>query len=180
MSFYMVCIINFFMFFTYKRRVESNISVMYYENLRDWLPSSKIIYVMGIILCFFQSVKTIFFLVLNVKLIIRRDWADLTEQRQIKIIMSQELTADYAKIQQIKDNANLLELTREEKRKLIFLRGPYFKLFMKNGDESGFPVFEDYMLQLDYYTQCAIFVLSDGDVKQILLIWFCNIMALIL
>jgi hypothetical protein len=47
----------------------------------------------------FQTVKTVFFLILNVKLIIRRDWADLVEYRQIKIIMSQELTAEFTRIQ---------------------------------------------------------------------------------
>ncbi len=101
---------------------------------------------MGIILCCFQSVKTIFFLILNVKLIIRRDWADLVEQRQLQIIMSQELSSDFARVQQIKENAILQELTREEKRKLIFIRGPYFKLFLKDNDEGGSPIFEDYML----------------------------------
>lgn len=98
-SFYMVCIINFFMFFTYKRSVEYGVSVMYYSNLSKFLPTEDIIYVMGIILCMFQTVKTVFFLILNVKLIIRRDWADLVEYRQIKIIMSQELTAEFTRIQ---------------------------------------------------------------------------------
>ena len=72
----------------------------------------------------------IFFLILNVKLIVRRDWEKLIEEKYTEINMNDDLKREYHDILSIKDTDLLSDLSRSDKRKLMYIRGPYFRVFL--------------------------------------------------
>ena len=64
--------------------------------------------------------------------------------------MSDDLKAEYAEILSIKDTDLLSNFDRDQKRKLMSIRGPYFKVFLPNPEISDTPFFEDRILEVEY------------------------------
>ena len=133
-----------------------------------------LLYLLGILLLFGSTMRTIYFLFINCKLIIRESWAEAVEQNQL-IIQQASQKGKYQKTLKIKESDDIIDLTREEKRKLMFVRGPYFKPFEKKEDVVDF---NDNILSLEYYFKCLIFIWRDSEVRSVLmynLICFCGL-----
>jgi hypothetical protein len=111
-SFLLVFFINFILFMTYKRNVKQNVAHIYQNKWNSPFGLGEydvknIIYAFGILLNILSTVRAVFYLVLNAKLIVRAKWDERVDDRCTEIQIDEELKIEYDAAFNVKDTEQI-------------------------------------------------------------------------
>lgn len=113
----MEILINFLMLMTYSKKVELNYTITditKYEFYASFgFETIDVIKMLGIIHFIFSVLRAITYLIVNVRLIVSKNWQELIQKNNLKVKNNESLKAEFADTEFVKDVDNLSNYNRE-------------------------------------------------------------------